>query len=145
MCFRSTTTVLATINTVDFFYACDGHLKDNGFASTIAPPPEQKVSDQEIRKIKEEWEEKQRRKEKPKEAEKTETQGKPTVTSTPPPPAPIPVPVPEQTTAAKPVHDKYALHRDVWAMRLAEHRKRRQTAAAKEVAPRLPSAPQRKL
>jgi len=148
---------LATINTVDFFYTCDSHLTDRGFASLVEPPspyelpkPEgRKVSDEEIKKIKEEWEEKQRKKkekekensekEKEKEKDAEKDASKAATTKSPPPPAPIPVP--GSAAPAKPAHQKYILHRDVWAMRLGEHKKKRQTAAAKEVAPRLPGAP----
>jgi len=155
MCFRPTTTVLATANTVDFIYVCDGHLTDRGFATLIEPPADdqareaKKVSDEEIRRVKEEWEEKQRRKqEKAKEAEKDKEKdkevgknekGKSVAPNPPPPPAPIPVP--GSAAAAKPAHQRYTLHRDVWVMRLTEHRKRRQTTAVKEVAPRLPITP----
>ncbi|KIJ26968.1 hypothetical protein M422DRAFT_37978, partial [Sphaerobolus stellatus SS14] len=57
MCYRPTTTFLATINTIDFFPICDTHLKDTGFATLIEPAPEsaspaaKKVSDEEIRRI----------------------------------------------------------------------------------------------
>ena len=40
-----------------------------------------------------------------------------------------------------PTHQRYTLHRDIFALRLAEHRRRRQAAQAKELAPRLPGAP----
>ena len=39
-------------------------------------------------------------------------------------------------------HQRYTLHREIFAMRLDIHKKRRQTAQAKNIAPRLPSAPQ---
>lgn len=45
------------------------------------------------------------------------------------------------STPGTPAHQKYTLHRDIFALRLAEHRKQRQTAQAKELAPRLPGAP----
>ena len=156
MCFRPTTTVLATLNATDFLYTCDGHLTDRGFATLIEPPPDasaasetKKVSDEEIRRIKEEWEERQKRaqeKEGAKAGDKDGDKGKesdtkqsPTPKPTPPPPSPIPVP--GASAAAKPTHQRYVLHRDVWSMRLAEHKKKRQTTAVKEVAPRLPTTP----
>ena len=52
-------------------------------------------------------------------------------------PAPSPAPSPKPTST----HQRYTLHRDFFAMRLAVHRKRRQSAQAKEVAPRLPITP----
>ena len=61
--------MLATTSSVDFFYTCEVHLSDPGFASPVAPAETEvgisrkpNVSDEEIKKIKEEWEEKQRRK-----------------------------------------------------------------------------------
>ena len=35
VCYKPTTTVLATVNTVDFVYCCDGHLTDPGFATKV--------------------------------------------------------------------------------------------------------------
>jgi len=119
------------------------------------------VTPEEIAKIKEEWEEKQRiklekekekqnekskekdeknegkgkekEKEKEKEGRKKEEKSKsPTVQSTLPS---------GSVTPSTPTHQRYTLHRDFFAMRLAEHKKRRQTAQAKELGPRLPGAP----
>ncbi|KAF8529252.1 VPS4-associated protein 1 [Hysterangium stoloniferum] len=158
MCYRPTTTVLATLNTTDFLYTCDGHLTDKGFATRIEAPKEdvtkeaKKVTDEEIKRVREEWEERQRKKKEKETAEKDNTKdngtdkGKdkdketsPSAKSSPPPPTPVPVP--GSSAPIKPTHDRYVLHRDVWAMRLAEHKKRRQTLAVKEVAPKLPVAP----
>ena len=50
--------------------------------------------------------------------------------------SPAPSPTPQQ-----PSHEKYTLHRDMFALRTMEHRKRKQTAQVKELAPRLPGAP----
>jgi len=99
------------------------------------------LSEEEIAKVKEEWEEKQRKK-----AEKEAKDGsdkdnkdakgeesklvKVASPSQSPPPPPV-----------KPAHERYALHRDFFAMRRGEHRKRRQTAQAKALAPQLPRAP----
>jgi len=106
---------------------------------------------EEIAKVKEEWEEKQRRlkeKEKQKEkadkdnlkdkdkgadeSEKKEDNGKSKV------PVTLPTSVP---SSPKPAHEKYILHRDIFALRVSEHRRRRQTSQAKDLAPRLPGAP----
>lgn len=157
MCFRPTTTVLATLNTTDFLYTCDGHLTDRGFATLIEPPPEastaaasetKKVSDEEIRRIREEWEERQKRakeKEKAAAGNGDDNQSKDPATKTPPPkphpPPPSPIPVPGSSTPTKLTHQRYVLHRDVWSMRLTEHKKKRQATAVKEVAPRLPMTP----
>ena len=43
--------------------------------------------------------------------------------------------------AATPTHKRYSLHRDFYAMRQAEHRRKRQTKQMQELAPRLPGAP----
>lgn len=140
-------------------YTCDSHLQDTGFASPVGESGDGVgaarklgLSDEEIKKVKEEWEEKQRRKkerekaekekekkdddkEKEKDDDKTEDKDKkdkkPT-TSGVASPSSIPSPAP---------HQRYTLHREIFAMRLTIHRKRRQAAQAKEVAPRLPSAP----
>jgi AAA-ATPase Vps4-associated protein 1 len=138
--------VLATAQTVDFIYVCENHLTDPGFASPIADPAETKkvVSAEEIAKVKEEWEAKQKRKaEKAKEKEKKEgddkEEEKKTTTITKEP-APVKLPI-TPPTPPTPTHKKYALHRDMFALRLTEHRKRRQTAQVKALAPRLPGAP----
>lgn len=159
VCYKPTTTVLATINTVDFIYTCDNHLTDPGFASRIGESPDgaaggaskAALSPEEIAKVKEEWEERQKRKQQKakeketekdqdKDKEKTEslskedkpkstTPSQSTSSASTPPPAP------------SPSHQKYSLHRDIFAIRQAEHRKRRQAAQAKELLPRLPGAP----
>jgi hypothetical protein len=111
------------------------------------------LSAEEIQKVKEAWEEKQRKKEKAKEKEKeTEKDGKDKsdavkdgsgsgkdADKNSKTPAPIATPAP--AAPAQPKHQRYTLHRDFFAMRLALHRKRRQTAQAKELAPRLPGPP----
>ncbi|KAG6826793.1 hypothetical protein H0H92_014376 [Tricholoma furcatifolium] len=142
VCYKPTTTVLATIDTTDFLYTCPGHLADRGFATQLGGEDEggrkMGLTEEEIAKVKEEWEEKQRRKkekeedkekeeEKDKEKEEKEAKDK-DKTSTEP-------------VVKKPTHERYALHRDFFAMRQSEHRKRRQAAQARELGPRLPGAP----
>jgi len=97
--------------------------------------------------VKADWEEKQKRKAemaKEKETEKgkgddkdggksKDESGKDKTTKTPPK---VTSPAPQ-----KPSHEKYALHRDMFALRTAEHRKQKQTAQVKALAPRLPGAP----
>ncbi|KAJ3776621.1 DUF1742-domain-containing protein [Lentinula raphanica] len=162
ICFKPTTTVLATINTIDFLYACDSHLTDPGFASLVndtkdgaSGAPKPNLSSDEIAKVKEEWEEKQKRKaekekEKAKEQktddkkdndkQKEESGTNKSSSSSPKPKSPgsLSPPTPQTPPAT---HQKFTLHRDIFSMRLAEHRKRRQTAQAKDLAPRLPGAP----
>jgi hypothetical protein len=166
ICYKPTTIVLATINTVDFLYTCSTHLSDPGFATKVAadeassPKSTPAVSQEAIDKIKEEWEEKQRkRKEKEKEKEKQkdggddgnkgkakkddESEGAATKKTKSPPPATSPTPSSSSasTTPVTPSHEKYVLHRDMFALRQAEHRRRRQANQAKDLAPRLPAAP----
>ncbi|KAG6378889.1 AAA-ATPase Vps4-associated protein 1-domain-containing protein [Boletus reticuloceps] len=162
ICYKPTVTVLATIDTADFFYTCPTHLTDHGFA-TRAPDPEPEpkkpsVSPEEIAKVKEEWERKQRQKKDkegqadgdgkngaegaPKDAEGKEAdvatkadskqEKKPVVAQGPSSPE-------EPTT--RPTHERYIVHRDIFALRTADHRRRRQAAQTKNLAPRLPGAP----
>ncbi|KAG5644586.1 hypothetical protein DXG03_008160 [Asterophora parasitica] len=156
VCYKPTTTVLATINTTDFLYACPGHLTDRGFATTLGGVDggvggrKMGSTDEEIAKVKEEWEEKQkkkREKEKEKASDKDgdkdeekkhgegskEKESKRENSTSPKTPISTPTPAP--------IHERYALHRDFFAMRQGEHRKRRQAAQAKDLAPRLPGAP----
>jgi len=103
---------------------------------------------EEIAQIKADWEEKQKskaEKAKEKEPEKDKgdnkdggkskdesSKGKDKSGGTPPK-----VTLPTAT----PPHEKYALHRNMFALRTAEHRRRKQSAQAQELAPRLPGAP----
>ena len=156
MCYRPTTTVLATLNTTDFIYTCDTHLTDRGSATSLDSPedtPAKKaVSQDEIDQAKKEWEERQERK-KAKEKENASEDNKKTdaaaeksedkkSTSSDKSKESTPKPTPPTSPPPTRTHARYALHRDVFAMRLAEHKKRRQAKAVKEVAPRLPGAPQ---
>ncbi|KAF8897228.1 VPS4-associated protein 1 [Infundibulicybe gibba] len=161
VCYKPTTTVLATTNTVDFLYTCPGHLTDPGFATEISNDNttnavKPTLTSEEIAKVKEEWEEKQRQKaerikEKEREKEREKEKGKEAKDGDENKKSPSPdskslngppVHGSGSTTPAAPTHQKFILHRDFYAMRLAEHRKRRQMAQAKELAPRLPGAPQ---
>ncbi|KAH9850045.1 VPS4-associated protein 1 [Lenzites betulinus] len=161
VCHKPTTTVLATINTVDFLYTCDTHLTDPGFASQVGTSNDgvgagaaQKMglSPEEIAKVKAEWEERQKKKaEKAKEKsedskEKDKDTDKDAKDSDEKKKAATKVPgslSPPSTTPTPPTptHQRYTLHRDIFSLRLAEHRRRRQAVQAKELAPRLPGAP----
>lgn len=109
-------------------------------------------SAEEIAKIKQEWEEKEKRKKlekekKDKEIEKEdddkgkqEGKGKAPeetkhteASATAPGQSPTPPP--------KSTHERYVLHRDIFSLRVAEHRRRRQTAQAKTLAPLFPGTP----
>ncbi|KAG8985513.1 hypothetical protein FRB94_004875 [Tulasnella sp. JGI-2019a] len=148
MCYRQTTTVLATSDVVDFLYTCDNHLTDPGFATPLASEtPKPQISAEEIARVKKEYEEKQQAKkekvkEKEKEKEKTDEDWKdekalkPKV-STPSPSTPA-------TPPAVPL-PRFVLHRQIYQMRCDEHRKRRQAKQVREVAPKLPIAPRDKL
>ena len=158
ICNKPTVTVLATINTTDFLYTCPVHLTDRGFATRVSDPdPEPKkpsVSSEEIAKVKQEWEEKQRQKkdmvqrnkdgrdaaEGTKEGEGKDgdvctkvggAQDEKPATSTPNVPSEPP----------RPTHEQYVLHRNIFALRTADHRRRKQVAQTKDLAPRLPGTP----
>ncbi|KAF2625271.1 DUF1742-domain-containing protein [Macroventuria anomochaeta] len=67
ICFKPTSSVLITPNNKDFFYVCIGHLSDRGFcqpdaeeAARTAERMKKEEMDQEIEKVKKEYEEKQR-------------------------------------------------------------------------------------
>lgn len=106
------------------------------------------LSAEEIAELKADLEEKQKRKaEKAKEKEEEKGKGdkkgdgkskdESGKDKTPPKAAsPASTPTPQQ-----PSHEKYALHRGMFALRTAEHQRRKQTAQAKNLAPRLPPAP----
>ncbi|KAI0796512.1 VPS4-associated protein 1 [Abortiporus biennis] len=160
VCYKPTTTVLATLNTVDFIYVCNSHLSDPGFATQVGESHDGVgaggakklgLSPEEIAKVKEEWEERQKKKQerekekKKKDNEDNKDEGdakqekdadKKSPTSKSPASSSTPSPQP-----ATPTHERYTLHRNIFSLRLAEHRRRRQAAQAKELAPRLPGAP----
>jgi len=89
--------VLATINTVDFLYTCPGHLADHGFATNLGAGTG--VTEEEIAKVKEEWEEKQRKKSEKEKEEASKSGGK----------------VPGSLSTSTPSHERYGLHRDYFA------------------------------
>ncbi|TFY78214.1 hypothetical protein EWM64_g5799 [Hericium alpestre] len=163
---RPTTTVLATAKTTDFVYTCDAHLKDPGFASQIvdtaggaSPSAKAAVNAEEIAKVKADWEERQKRKKEKEEkakadkdkdkkageeksqADDAKEEPKRNDSKSPTPSMPGSLAIPTVSGTASPAHERYSLHRDYFAMRLAEHRKLKQTKQAKELAPRLPIAP----
>lgn len=151
MCYKPTTTVLATINTTDFLYTCDTHLTDTGFATPVHSDSgddakkEPALSAEEIAKVKKEWEDHQKLKEEKEVAAKekkkaeggqeVEDESKPAkkVTTVPgtwmPPPPPTPT------------HQRFVLHRNIFLLRQSDNRRKRQAAQAKSLAPRLPGAP----
>ena len=118
------------------------------------------MSKEEIERIKAEWEAKEARKkekdkgkDKGKEKEKDSKtkssgkdvgdgaeneEGKKGATKSP---SPSGTPTGAGSGVATPTHKRYSLHRDFFAMRQAEHRRRRQTNQMQELAPRLPGAP----
>lgn len=158
ICHRPTTVVLSTLNNTDFLYTCATHLTDAGFASPFAltpaapapttPDAKPKLSDAEIKKIAEEWEAKQKlKKEKEKSASDSKDKDAPSDAAKSPPPPPAPIPVPTSSSpppSAPPSHPQFTLHRQIFAMRQNEARKKRQAAQIKQVAPKLlglPSVP----
>ncbi|KAF7331881.1 Proteasome endopeptidase complex [Mycena kentingensis (nom. inval.)] len=150
ICYKPTTTVLATINTVDFLYTCDLHLQDPGFASESVqtpPPSTPTVSQEDVGKAIAQWEDRQKRKkEKEEEEKKKETKDdkdankhdpKTDKADTKTDTTKLSSPPPYGAASPKPAgasHQKYVLHRDIFSLRVAEHGKRRQTAQAKDVA-----------
>jgi len=108
------------------------------------------VSKDEIARVKAEWEAKEaQKKEKVKASgdkgaaegtgkNKDENDKKDNKSSSPPVPGTLPS---SSVTPATPTHKRYSLHRDFYAMRQAEHRRRRQTKQMHELVPRLPGAP----
>ncbi|KAG7445864.1 DUF1742-domain-containing protein [Guyanagaster necrorhizus] len=160
VCYKPTTACLATINAVDFLYTCQTHLTDRGFVSAVQEEPAKPaLSEDEIAKVKEEWEEKQKRKaererekekekkkvdkEKDKEKDEDDDKGKKDKKSMSPKSSPSPA----SPSTPKPsvAHQRFTLHRDIFTMRQTEHRRRRQAAQAKDLAPRLPGAPRGEL
>lgn len=167
-------TVLATIDTADFLYTCAVHLTDRGFA-TRAPEQVQEhkkvsVSPEEIAKVKQEWEEKQRQKKdkvQGKEGGQVDGDGKNAAggvqrdaegkqadagesvdgkqEKSPANAVPIPSASPSEGSTSRSTHERYVLHRDIFALRTADHRRRRQAAQTKDLAPRLPGAPRSSL
>ena len=109
------------------------------------------MSKEEIARVKAEWEAKEaRKKDKAKETAKgggkdaegeagnEEEGGKKGAKS----PSPSGSSTAAGSGAATPTtHKRYSLHRDFFAMRQAEHRRKRQTKQTQELAPRLPGAP----
>ncbi|KAL3427696.1 hypothetical protein PVAG01_01205 [Phlyctema vagabunda] len=74
ICYKPSTSVLVTPENKDFFYVCAIHLKDRGFCNPIideaaVAAKKKKEMDEEVLRVKEEFEEKQRKK---KEKEKEE-------------------------------------------------------------------------
>ena len=161
VCSKPSTTCLATIHAVDFIYTCDSHLSDTGFATEIVDSNGSKqkegggsVSPEEIARIKAEWEAKEaRKKKKDKDKDKDKEtaaadggsgegkkgdEGKDKAA-----PSPSSVPgTPSSPSVTIPTYKRYSLHRDFYAMRQAEHRRRKKTTQMQELAPRLPGAPQ---
>lgn len=146
MCNRETRTVLW--NPQDWLYTCDTHLTDPGFAtlivdpSPVAPPPNPALNEEELKKIKEEWEERQKKRKdaavaanKDGETKKADMRAVITTENKKPPAQLFTSP------NAEPTHQKYTLHRQVFAMRVNALKKKQQASQAKAVAPRLPLVP----
>jgi hypothetical protein len=159
VCSKPTTVCLATTNTVDFLYTCEAHLSDSGFATELVDPASASiaaVSKEEIARVKAEWEAKEAARKKAKEkggkgvsagdgeGEKEGDASGKNGSKSPSPSIPGGASSPSVgagSGAATPTHKRYSLHRDFYAMRQAEHRRKRQTKQMQELAPRLPGAP----
>lgn len=105
------------------------------------------LSPEEIAKVKQEWEERQKNKESKKKDKGASQDGdgngdkKAEEKSSKSPPGSASPPSTATSPPTKPSHERYTLHRNIFALRLAEHRRRKQATQAKELAPRLPGAP----
>jgi len=118
VCFKPTTTVLATSGTVDFLYTCPGHLSDSGFATLL---DEEKtsvsISAEDIARVKLEWEERQKLKGAEKEKEKdsgtkdNNTEQKNTDKSKK---GVLPT-LPSTTLPTPAAHERYILHKGIFA------------------------------
>jgi hypothetical protein len=146
MCNRETRTVLW--NPQDWLYTCDTHLTDPGFAtlivdpSPVAPASKPALSAEELKKVKEEWEERQKKRKEAaaasnKDGEMKKVDASPDIaTENKKPPVQL-----FTSPNAEPTHQKYTLHRHVFAMRVNALKKKQQASQAKAVAPRLPIVP----
>jgi hypothetical protein len=161
ICYKPTTTCLATNGAVDFLYTCVAHLSDRGFATKLEE--EKKVlTPVELAEIKADWEARQAAKkaksdakaaeaskdkdDKDKKDEKDKTdekkdEKKADTKSPPGTPSSAATAGGSGASTPTPTHERYQLHRDIFSLRQAEHRKRRQTTEAKKLAPTLPSTP----
>ena len=114
------------------------------------------VSEEEIQKAKEEYEARQKKRKEKEEKEKEDKKGKDVSTKDEKDGVEkkerekaeekkaATVQSPSSSGGSSPptnTHQRYTLHREIFAMRLDIHKKRRQAAQAKNIAPRLPSAP----
>jgi len=76
ICYKSTASCLITPDNRDFFFVCDGHLKDTGFASPIVDKEEEEAKKKKeemakaIEEVKKEYEERQKKKKKDKKDKK---------------------------------------------------------------------------
>ncbi|CAE6391726.1 unnamed protein product [Rhizoctonia solani] len=141
---KPTTIVLSTQPVLDFIYTCNTHLSDSEFATLQAPAPSPtpSASAEEIAKIKAEWEAKQKKKQEQAEKDKKEGEdkkddekkdGEKEKAVSPKPTSPAPA----ASGTTTPKHDKYVLHRQIYTMRLTEHRRRRQQKEVDALAPKL--------
>ena len=107
------------------------------------------MNTEEIAKVKEEWEEKQKKKQLAenekektvKEKEKANEGGDDMRAANLKDGSKYKAPPGESLNPSTPMHQRYTLHPNLFTMRLAEHRKRRQMSQAKALAPRLPGVP----
>ena len=108
-----------------------------------APTPKPALNEEELKKIKEEWEERQKKKKEAaaaaaanKDGETKKDDAKPAAMENKKPPAQL-----FTSPNAEPTHQKYTLHRQIFAMRVNALKKKQQASQAKAIAPRLPIVP----
>lgn len=82
ICYKPTTSVLITPDKQDYFYVCQGHVKDRGFCSPIvneaevAAKKKKEEMDREMERIQEEYEEKMKKKKSKDKDNKEKEKGK---------------------------------------------------------------------
>ena len=113
------------------------------------------MSKEEIARVKAEWEAKEARRKAKEKAEEKDKSGKggggknasteggedEMKNGSKSPSPTVPGALSSPSGAATPTHKRYSLHRDFYAMRQAEHRRKNQAKQMQELAPRLPGAP----
>jgi len=128
VCSKETTTCLATIDVSDFLYTCPSHLTDTGFAVPLAQPATKPtITQEDIDRVKAEYEEKHKKMERDKDKGKGEDDKTKTSKAK----------APSLSLEKPPPPTKFALHRQFFEMRTNEWK----TKQAREIAKQLPALP----
>ncbi|CAI2166277.1 14565_t:CDS:2 [Funneliformis geosporum] len=149
ICNKFTTSVLRTDNGLDWFYTCESHLSDRGFASPVPEPEPEPTIDIQPTKIKGSQKEesansksdseevKDKSKESTKEGEEKEKEEKKEEKQQVATPKPLIKPQPPKPSKPK----QYVLHRSIFYLRQDNLNKKRQKAEAQNLLSKLPSVP----